>query len=145
MTADPRDDFSIFAESAHMFFGLEDPYRLVREEIADALTRQVPNTTVDAIVCYGEPKWLTLGRKQDDDPQHLIVGHYAVCFRCQVEVTTPRRPENLEATVTLLFCDIDKPGEERMRLSMDIHRDADDAYRDDVFERRFLEFRNETP
>ena len=32
MTA-PADDFSIFADSEHMFFGLSEPYAVIREEL----------------------------------------------------------------------------------------------------------------
>lgn len=141
MPADPRDDFGIFADSEHMFFNLSDPFSLIREQVENSLRAQVKETEVTAIRTIGEPKWLTIGRKVEDDPNKVIVGHFAVCFRSMIDVKSPDHEETLDATLTLLFRDIDQEGEESMRYSMDLFADAEKAYEDDVFKTRFLEFR----
>lgn len=126
-----------------MFFNLTDPFAFVREQVQTALRAQVPDTSVDAIRCHDAPKWLTIGRKLDDEPDKVVVGHFGVCFRCDIDVKTPDHAETLPATLTLLFRDIDQPGKEDMRYSMDLFADAATAYEDDVFKTRFLEFRTE--
>lgn len=142
MPADPRDDFSIFADSEHMFFNLKDPFALIREQVEGALRRQIADTQVLGIRCFDEPKWLTLGRKIEDDDSKVVVGHFAVCFRCHVKVLAGGGEEQLDAAITLLFRDIDRPGAERMALSMDLFADATRAFDDAVFRERFIEFRH---
>lgn len=141
MPADPRDDFSIFGDSEHMFFNLKDPFAMIREEVEAALRRQVADTQVLAFRCFDEPKWLTLARKIEGDDSKVTVGHFAVCFRSYVTVLASHGEEQLDATITLLFRDIDRPGEERMSLSMDLFADALRAFDDEVLQRRFMEFR----
>ncbi|MFV8750252.1 hypothetical protein ACNOYE_06850 [Nannocystaceae bacterium ST9] len=143
MAADPRDDFSVFADVEHMFFGLTDPFALIRDEITESLTRQVASTRVESIRCAGEPKFLTLGRRRDDEPDTLIVTYFACCFRCSIEVATAADRERLDATVTLCFGEVDRPGHERMRSFLDVHADAERAFEDAEFQLRFLGFRNE--
>lgn len=143
MRVDSRDDFSIFEGSEHMFYGLDEPYVIIREELEKIFEAQVPGTSVDAVVAYGEPKWLTLGRRLDDEPETVVVGSFGLCFRCHIDVATPKRREQLDAAMTMLFRDIDRPGSARMRVTLDLHDDAAAGFDDDVFQRRLLEFREE--
>lgn len=143
MSADPRDDFSSFAGVEHMLFGLDDPFVLIRAEIEAGLTRQVPSTRVESIRCTGEPKFLTIGRRREDDPGKVIVTHFASCFRCTIDVASDTRAESLVATVTLCFGEVDQPGAERMRSFIDVHDDAESAFDDAAFQQRFLEFRDD--
>lgn len=138
---DPRDDFSIFADSEHMFFGLGSPYSYFRGQIEDALQKQLAGTVVEQIVCFDTPKWLTLGRRIEGDDNHVTVGHYAVCFRCAVDVVAGEYRESIGATVTAMFCDVDR--EARARISMDMHADAARVFDDTLFQERFLRFRDE--
>lgn len=142
MGTDPRDDFSIFDDHAHMFFNLKDPFELIRDQVEETLRAQVEGTQVASIRAHGEPKWLTLGRKVPDQPDKVAVGHFALCFLCSIAVESPGHAESLEAAVTLAFRDIDRPGEERMRLWMDLFADAEAAHRDETLEERFLAFRH---
>lgn len=141
MPADPRDDFGIFEDHEHMFFGIGDPFAMIREETTNILQQQVPGTEIESIQCHGEPNWLTLGRKIPDDPQHIVLGHFAFCFRCKLSVAAPGGAEVLDATMTFMFGDMDKPGEQKMRVDMALHADAAAAITPDAFQQRFLEFR----
>ena len=143
MAADPRDDFGIFAEHEHMFFGLADPYAMIREETEGMLRKQVDDASIQRIEAFAEPKWLTLGRKIDGEPGKVQVGHYGFCFRCFIDVESSGRDDRLDATLTFLFIDIDRKGQEKMRLSIDLFDDATTAFGDDVFQNRFLAFRDE--
>lgn len=136
------DDFGIFDESQHMFFGLSDPSAWIRESIESMLSSQVPDTDVESIAAYGEPKWLTLGRKKEDDPNKVIVTAFAVCFRATVRARTPRATEDLEATFTGCFKGLGGGSSEpSSRTWLDLHADAETAFDEEALQARFLEFR----
>jgi hypothetical protein len=139
---DPRDDFGVFEGSEHMFFGLDRPFAVLREELESMFRQQVPSSRLNAIVADGEPKFLSLGRRLEDDEDKLIVTHYAVCFQSTIDVEADdhREPE-LRCTMTIAFGDIDRPGEQRMQAWMDVHADADPAFEDEAFKSKFLAFR----
>jgi hypothetical protein len=142
MAADPRDDFSGFAGSEHMFFGLTDPYRLIRDDVERALRKQVADTVVDAITMIGEPKFRTIGRKTDV-PNRVIVAHFGFCLRATLVVRSESsgRRDTMPATLTLLFGHVDVRGRETSEFHIDLHGDAPAAFEDATFERRFLKFR----
>lgn len=140
---DTRDDFAIFEGLEHMFFGLDEPFAVIREELEAMFRQQVPSSKLNSITARGEPRFLTLGRRLEDDEDKIVVTHYGVCFQCTVDVESDdhREPE-LACTMTLAFGDIDAPGEQRMQTWMDLHADADPAFEEDAFKAKFLEFRH---
>jgi hypothetical protein len=142
MPASPDDDFSAFAGHEHMFFGLRDPFGLIREEVEAALREQVPDTDVVSIATLEQPKFLTLGRKADDETQ-MIVTHFAFCLRARVSVLfdARRKGEVIEATLTFLFGNVDSPGKQRFRRHFDVHAQAEAEFDDARFKQRFLAFR----
>jgi len=141
MPASPDDDFSAFAGREEMFFGLRDPFGLIRSEVEDGLRQQVPDTEVLSIATHGEPKFLTLGRKLADD-QQLVVTHFAFAVRVRLTVLFDerRKGEVIEALVTLLFGDVDTE-HKRYRRFFDVHEGAESGFDDGVFKQRFLAFR----
>jgi hypothetical protein len=143
MPAGPDDDFSPFAGSEHMFFGLRDPFGLIRSEVEGALREQVPDTRVVSIAMQGKPKFLTLGRKTDDDKQ-VVVTHFAFCLRARLAVLfdEQRKGEVIEATLSFLFGNVDRAGAERFRRHFDLHGDADAHFDDEKLKERFLAFRS---
>src|SRR5689334_12077589 len=100
MPASPDDDFTPFAGSEHMFFGLRDPFGLIREEVEEGLREQVPDTEVVSIATLEKPKFLTLGRKTDDE-NRVVVTHFAFCLRARLTVLFDerRKGEVIEATL----------------------------------------------
>lgn len=145
MPAGPRDDFAIFEGAEHMFFGVPDPLGLIREELERGLGAQVPGTVLEAIHTHDEPRWLTLGRRGEADPNQLVVTYFGVCFRARLAVVAGYASEELEATITLLFGRWDEPEARRMRTRFDLHADAAPAHAPEVFQERFLAFRGEDP
>lgn len=142
MNTDPRDDFSSFAETAHMFFGVAAPFEMIREELENMFCAQVPDSRINTIRCEGEPKFLSIGRRVERDEEQVVVTHYGVCFQSTIDIETDDHHEPaLRCTMTLAFGDIDQPGEERMQTWMDVHDDADPAFDDEAFKAKFLEFR----
>jgi hypothetical protein len=144
MAADPRDDFRAFADHEHMFFGLADPYAAIRSELSDQLRSQVPDTEVESIVVHELPRWLTIGRRLDDSTK-LVVVYWGVCFRARIAVTLGYGREDLTATLTFLFGNWDNPEQQRVRTYFDLGADAERGFTADLFERRFLAFRNDEP
>jgi hypothetical protein len=141
MPADPRDDFSPFDDSTHMFFGLTDPFAYIRRRIESVLAQQVPGTRVHSIRCHGEPNFLTIGRKLEEDPENVVVTYWATCFRCEIAVESPDQKAELPSTITLCAGQIDEPGQERTQLFLDLFDDADKAFEEAFFKERFVEFR----
>jgi hypothetical protein len=139
---DARDDFSVFAGSEHMFYGLSDPFVLVRTEVESSLRAQVPDTLVDSIVAHGTPKFLTLGRKVGDGTK-IVVTYFATCFPARITVgyDAGRKREELAATFTLLVGRVDEPGKQLARTFLDVHADAAQGFTDETFEARFMQFR----
>jgi hypothetical protein len=146
MPADPRDDFGVFTGHEHMFFGIRDPFRMIRDETVSMVRRQVEDTEVDSIVCAGEPKYLTLGRKLDDGAQ-VVVTWFGFCVHARVALHYDggRQRDELPSVLTFLFGRVDEPGQEVSRVHLDVHADAERGFTDDVFHQRFLAFRNEPP
>lgn len=140
----PRDDFTAFADSEHMFYGLHDPFVLIRDETTRALREQVPDTHVESIAVVGKPKWLTIGRRLDEGDQ-IVVTYFGVCFQARIAVAFGDGHENLEATVTFLFGRWDTPEEQRLRTYFDLAADAVCGFEDDTFRARFLAFREADP
>jgi hypothetical protein len=131
------DDFTAFAGSEHMFHGLGDPYGLIREEVERALGE------VAAIVTHGDPKWLTIARRTDAGT--MVVAYFGVCVRARLTLVIDYGREVTEATATLLFGRWDQPDEQRLRTYFDLHADAERGYEDDLFQARFLAFREDDP
>lgn len=142
MSADPRDDFSAFAGVEHMLFGIEDPFALIRGGIEAGLAKQSAGVVVESIRCQDLPKFLTLGRRREDDRDKIIVTHFASCFRCTIIIANESGRESLPATVTFCFGEVDRPELARMQSFIDLHDDAEPAFEEAAFQQRFLEFRN---
>jgi len=142
MPAAPDDDFRAFEGREPMFFGLRDPYGLIRTEVEDALRQQVADTLVLSIATHGEPKFLTLGKKSADE--QMIVSDFAFCVRAKLTVLfdEQRKGELIETTLTFLFGNIDTNAK-RFRRHIDLHAEAERCFDDDIFKQRFLAFRAE--
>lgn len=142
MPASPDDDFSPFAGSEHLFFGLRDPFGLIRQEVEQSLREQISDTEVISITTLEKPKFLTLGRKTEDE-LHVVVTHFAFCLRARLTVLfdARRKGEVLEATLSFLFGNVDQPGKERFRRHFDLHEDAERHFDEEKLKDRFLAFR----
>ena len=128
-----------------MFFGLSQPFEVIREELESCFVEQVPSSRLHSIVADGQPKFLTMGHRHEDDEEKVVVTHYGVCFQATIDVESEghREPE-LRCTMTLCVGQLDQPGEERMQTWMHLHTDADAAFEEEAFKERFLDFRDAT-
>jgi len=146
VATDPRDDYTVFAGSEHMFHGLGEPYRLIREMTEASLRRQVVDAAIESIACHGAPKWLTMGRKVGDGEQ-VIVTYFGFCVQARLVVTSNagQDREDLESTLTFLLGRMDEPGQQISSMYLDLHDDARARFDDKVFQLRFVAFRQGQP
>lgn len=146
MASSPTDDFGAFAGKEHMFFGLAEPYTLIRAELESGLRKQVPDSVLERIETHGEAKFLTLGRKTPD-PSKVVVAHYgfSVLARLSVSYAAGAKREVIETAITFLFVNVDLPGEEKFRTHFDLHGDVARNFTDERFQEWFLSFRAEFP
>jgi hypothetical protein len=137
------DDFGAFAGVEHMFFGLQDPFEMIRQETEAVLRRQVADTVLERIETCGEPKFLTLA-KETDDPSKVIVAHFAfsVLARLYVASAGGAHREVIDAALTFMFGNIDVPASSTCRAHFDLHGEAQLNFTHDRFEGRFLAFRS---
>jgi hypothetical protein len=136
------DVFSAFSGAEHMFFALKDPFGMIRQETEAGLRRQVVDAVLERIETFGEPKFLTLGRKTQD-PSKVVVAHFAfsVLARLHVNYAGGAKREVITAALTFMFGNVDVPEPPACRTYFDLHRDAQLNFTDDRFEERFLTFR----
>ncbi len=137
------DDFSIFEGTEHMFFGLAEPFAMIREELEEVFVSQIESSRVHAIIAKGEPKFLTIGYRSEPDEGKVVVTHYGVCFQANIDVENDddRVPE-LPLTMTVCVGRLDQPGEESMQTWVHLLEDADGAFEQETFEQRFMEFKD---
>lgn len=137
-----HDDFSAFADAEHMFYGLENPFGMIRRETEAGLRGQVADTILERIETFGKPKFLTLGRKTGD-PTKVVVAHFAFSVRARLQVTYSggAKREVIDATLTFMFGNVDPPKIPACRTHFDLHGDAQVNFTDERFEERFLAFR----
>jgi hypothetical protein len=143
MAADPRDRFAGFTGEEHIFLILDDPLRMIRDEVEYSLREQVADTIVDAITMEGEPKFLTVGQRSGDEA--MSVQHVGFCLRARLALhhEGSEEREELDATLTFLFGHLDRPGQQQLRTYFDLQRDAAAAFTDDTFDARFETFRSD--
>lgn len=138
------DDWSAFAGREHMFFGLTEPFALMRREVEAGLTQQVSDTVVVAIRTQGVPHHLTLGKKTAD-PTKIIVSFVGFAVQAEIEATSEGQTHRLPSTLTFVFGRVDERGHETARSWIDLGADAAAAFDEDHFRERFLAFRAEHP
>jgi hypothetical protein len=140
-----RDDWSAFQGREHMFFGLTEPFAMMRGEVEGGLRKQVADTVVDAIRTQGAPLFLTIGKKIPGDASHVVVRFAGFAVQAEIVATTAGARHTLSSTLTFVFGRLDEPGAQTSRVWIDLGPDAAPAFTDDVFQQRFLAFRAEHP
>lgn len=142
MPADPRDDFSVLEGSEHMLFGLADPFAVIRREVERYLVLQSPDTVVEAIVGLGDPKWLTITRRDPGQSTMTVTG-FALCMRARITSSIGYASEDAAATVTILCIRWDQPARELIRAYVDLGDHGAPGFTDEAVQHRLLAFRAE--
>ena len=123
----PRDDLSALTEPNHWLGWLgDDPGREVRDLIEESLTDQVAGTRIEWLKLTGEPKFLTSGKRQPDDPEKLLVvrAGLAVPFALSVRMPTGTR-DLLLGVFSVALVGMDDPANTRQRLWLDLGADIE--------------------
>ena len=140
------DDFSAFADVERELPGLferVDVFRMIRSRTELGLRNQVPDSVLERIETFGDPKFVVFG-KATDEPSRVIVTHSAFCVRARLFVSyhaTER--EVVDATLTFFFGNLDVPENTIVKAHFDLHHEAELNFTDDQFESRVLAFRAE--
>ena len=139
MAADPRDHFTGFTGDEHIFLLLDDPLRLIRDEVEHGLREQVADTILESIAMQGEPKFLTVGQRGDDDG--MTVSHFGFCLRVRLALghAGSAEHEDLDAALTFLFGHLDRAGQQQLRTYFDLLDDAEAGFAAETFDQRFDE------
>ena len=124
----PQDDFTYLTEADHWLDWLgEDPAAGIRESVLDVLREQVPDASLRWMKIVAEPRFLTAGRPQPDDPDKLVVTRAALAVSFALGVDSPGdRYEILWGVYSLAVVGLDEP-EGRSRVWFDLWTDLDEA------------------
>ncbi|MCP3921521.1 MAG: hypothetical protein GY714_02940 [Desulfobacterales bacterium] len=115
-------DFSLFKETEHMLQWLsDDPYEVICNEIEDMLQEQVSGTKLISIKVTKEPQWLTGGKKQDKDPDQIIMVRSGVAFEFDIIVSVPSGEKHeISGTYTWVAQNLDDSKNIQQRVWFDI-------------------------
>ncbi|MGW0436389.1 hypothetical protein ACWDV4_28055 [Micromonospora sp. NPDC003197] len=127
----PQDDFTELVESNHFLHWLgDDPAKTVRESVADILHQQVPGSTLRWMKITDEPRFLTAGRRDPDDPDKLIVTRAALAASFAIGVDSP--PDDYDilwGAYSIAVVGLDRGDQARSRAWFDLWTALDAAER----------------
>ncbi|MCA9690882.1 MAG: hypothetical protein KC636_14845 [Myxococcales bacterium] len=112
---DPRDDLSALDDTVHMLQWLHpEPYRALRDWVAEALAEQVPGSELLELRAVGEPEWLT-GARPGGDLERAVLVRTGVAFPFTLRVRTPKGVVHaLAGVISWVGRNLDDP-EQRMQ------------------------------
>jgi hypothetical protein len=128
----PRDDFTQLTGSDHWLDWLgDDPAATIRQSVAEIVDEQVPGATVRWMKITDEPRYLTAGRRVEDDPDHLILTRAALAVSFAIGVDSPSGPfEILWGVHSIAIVGLDSGGQARSRAWFDLWTSLDTAEED---------------
>jgi hypothetical protein len=115
------DDFAKLKETEHMLLWFAaEPYAAIRSSFEDMLEQQVADSRLATLQVLSEPQWLTGGRPSDTDKSKMILVRSGVAFEFGLSVESQRRAHQLSGVFTWVVVHLDKPGQHKQRVWMDI-------------------------
>jgi hypothetical protein len=119
------DDFVKLQETPHMFeWFADEPEAAIRASIEGMLCEQVADSRLERLIVTSEADWLTGGRRQDDDPDKMLLVRAAFAFEFALRVIDPAGTAfDLRGVFTWAIADVDRPGEAKSRQWLDIDGD----------------------
>jgi hypothetical protein len=116
------DDYTQLKETEHMLKWLADqPYAAIRSNIEGILRQQVPDSQLATLQVLSEPQWLTGARKPDGGSDKAILVRTGVAFEFGLAVETAGKTHQLSGVFTWVGVDLDKPGQHKHRVWMDLN------------------------
>ncbi|MFF2073627.1 hypothetical protein ACFVXG_02605 [Kitasatospora sp. NPDC058162] len=118
----PKDDLTELTESEHWLDWLgEQPAAAVRESIAGILTEQVSDAVLEWLKIVDTPRYLTGGRPQPDDSNHMIVTRAGIAVPFALSVTAPgRRRDILQGVFSWVAVSLDQPDDRKDQVWFDL-------------------------
>ncbi|WP_435233911.1 hypothetical protein [Micromonospora aurantiaca (nom. illeg.)] len=125
----PQDDFTKLFSTDHFLQWLgHDPAATIRESVAEVVDEQVPGAAVWWMKITDEPRFLTAGRRDADDPDSLIVTRAALAAAFAIGVDAPARPhEILWGVYSVAVVGLDRGEQARSRAWFDLWTGLDAA------------------
>jgi hypothetical protein len=119
--ATPLDDFARLKETEHMLQWLaEEPYAAIRSSIEDSLKQQVADSRLVSLRVLSEPQWLTGALPSKGDGSKAILVRSGVAFEVAFTAETREQSHQLRGVFTWVAVDLDKPGQHKHRVWMDL-------------------------
>ena len=115
-------DFSAFEPTDHMLKWLaNDPYNVICTETERILARQVPGAQLLAFQVVAEPEWLTGGRRDEADPDKIIVVRTGVAFPFTLAVSEPSGViQELHGVFSWVGANLDDSSQLQQRIWFDL-------------------------
>ncbi|MFI8802755.1 hypothetical protein ACWIF8_01690 [Micromonospora chalcea] len=125
----PQDDFTKLFSTDHFLQWLgHDPAATIQESVAEIVDEQVPGAAVRWMKITDEPRFLTAGRRDADDPDSLIVTRAALAAAFAIGVDAPARPhEILWGVYSVAVVGLDRGEQARSRVWFDLWTGLDAA------------------
>lgn len=125
----PQDDFTKLASTDHWLDWLgDDLAAAIRESVAEIIDNQVPGATVRSMKITDEPRYLTAGRRAQDDPDRLIVTRAALACSFAIGVDSPAgRYDILWGVYSIAIAGLDRGGHVRSQAWFDLWTALDTA------------------
>jgi len=115
------DDFAKLKETEHMLqWFVDEPYAALRSSVEDMLKQQVADSRLTTLRVLSEPQWLTGARPSDADSSKSIVVRSGVAFEFGLTVESRGRSHQLSRVFTWVAVHLDKPGQHKHRVWMDL-------------------------
>lgn len=123
----PKDDFAELTDSTHWLDWLgQQPAVAVRDSVAGILDEQVPGAVLEWIKVLDAPRYLTGGRPRPDDETKMTVTRAGIALAFALSVTSPgRRREILQGAFSWVAVGLDRPGERKDQVWLDLRADLD--------------------
>ena len=114
------DDLTPLSNSDHWLGWLGDnPVAAVRNEVEGMLQQQVSTARLEWIRVLDTPYYLTGGRKQADDPNHLVVTRAALAVPFELEVQATDGVERLTGVFSWVATHLDAERSDRVYLDLE--------------------------
>ena len=115
------DDFAKLKKTEHMLrWFADEPYAAIRSSVEDMLREQVADSRLTTFRVLSEPQWLTGARRPDAESSEAILVRSGVAFEFGLTVESDGQSQQLSGVFTLVAVDLDKPGQHKHRVWMDL-------------------------
>jgi hypothetical protein len=98
----------------------DEPYAAIRSHVENMLKQQVPDSRLLTFRVTSEPQWLTGARPSDGDKSKAILVRSGVAFEFDLTAETQGRSHPLTGVFTWAGIDLDKPGQHKHRVWLDL-------------------------